>query len=34
MNNKLTMKDYIDLENLQQKGAGDIEQCCFLLSRF
>lgn len=32
--NKLTLQDYIDLEKMIKKGAGDFEQQSFLLSRF
>jgi hypothetical protein len=32
--NKLTLQDYIDLEKMIKKGAGDFEQQVFLLSRF
>lgn len=31
---KLTLQDYIDLEELIKSGAGEIEQQSFLLSRF
>ena len=34
MSNFLTMQDYIDLSNIQQRGATDEEQQSFLLSRF
>ena len=32
--NKLTLQDYIDLEQLIKEGAGNFEQQTFLLSRY
>ena len=32
--NKLTFKDYIDLEKLMAEGKSPLEQQCFLLSRY
>ena len=34
MSNILTMQDYIDLASIQRRGASDLEQQSFLLSRF